>query len=103
MSEKKHLALPALLRELAECLKAASGDESTQGSEAETVASRMQSLLLALVDNCTKSQRRKPLLPQNQIIVPNPLADRCPGMHKPGRLFLCGLQNRNHGNMTDKH
>lgn len=56
------MALPALLKEVTACLKAASGSDHTQGTESETVASRMQSVLLALVENYTKSHRRKLLL-----------------------------------------
>ena len=59
MPEKKHLALPVLLKELTDCLRAVSGDESTQASGTETVASRMQSMMLVLIDNATKRTRGK--------------------------------------------
>lgn len=51
----KELPLNMLLRELAECLKAASGDDSTsQASETDTLAPQMQRILLQLVKRCTK-------------------------------------------------
>ena len=54
----KELPLNLLLRELAECLKAASGEDSTsQASETDTLAPQMQRILLQLVKRCTK--RRK--------------------------------------------
>ena len=59
----KELPLNMLLRELAECLKAASGDDSTsQASEADTLAPQMQRILLQLVKRCTK--RREASLPR---------------------------------------
>ena len=59
---KKELPLSVLLTELSECLVAASGDEASntsQQSDTDAVASRMQTVLLALVSNCTKTQKRE--------------------------------------------
>ena len=51
----KELPLNLLLRELAECLKAASGEDSTsQASETDTLAPQMQRILLQLVKRCTR-------------------------------------------------
>ena len=64
----KELPLNLLLRELAECLKAASGEEPTsQASDADTLAPQMQRILLQLVKRCTK--RRENLLKHNSALL----------------------------------